>query len=733
MRQILLLALACGSTAWSGGPAAWESNSYADFLKGRFTSLSLTRDGRLVLAPKLDTVFSSDQAAIWSVAVAPDGVIYAGTGHRGRVYKIDRAGAATVLWTAPQLEVFAVALDPQGRLWAATSPNGRIYRIEKDQGIEVYDPKERYVWSLAFSADGTLYAGTGEGGRIHRIERDGKGSIWYETGQSHVTSLKVDTQGRLLAGSEPNGLLYRIEAKDKGFVLYDSSLPEIRAIATAPDGTIYAAALGGSLTQKTAQAAAAAAAQPAAGTPVTTITVTADAQTGIDLKPKPEAPKPPEQPQQPVAQPVVDMAGVEKSAIYKISPDNSVETLWSSKEENVFDLVTAGGELTFATDVRGRIYKLAQDLKATLLVETRDGDTVRLAETPQGLLAGTSNVAKLYRLAASMAATGSYESAVHDAGTVARWGRVEWRGDFPAGARLEFRTRSGNSQRPDKTWSDWSPPITAMAQSQIASPNARFIQWKVEMSGAGSALDSVAVSYLPQNNRPVVRSVSVTPLWAATAAAKSTAAAAQTPASYSITVTDTGDAASPTSAGNPTLTLTRQGAQQLLISWQADDPDGDRLVYTLSVRGEDEREWKRVKDQFTENTYTLEADLLADGRYLFRVEASDRLSNPPNLAKTSELISPPVFVDNSPPRVALTLRGNTLEADAEDTGSPLRRAEYSIDAGPWTLVEAADGISDSLHEKYVITLPAMAAGEHVVVVRVYDSSGNAGLAKRILR
>jgi hypothetical protein len=129
----------------------------------------------------------------------------------------------------------------------------------------------------------------------------------------------------------------------------------------------------------------------------------------------------------------------------------------------------------------------------------------------------------------------------------------------------------------------------------------------------------------------------------------------------------------------------------------------------------------------------LEADLLADGRYLFRVEASDRLSNPPNLAKTSELISPPVFVDNSPPRVALTLRANTLEADAEDTGSPLRRAEYSIDAGPWTLVEAADGISDSLHEKYVITLPALGAGEHVVVVRVYDSSGNAGLAKRILR
>ena len=54
-------------------------------------------------------------------------------------------------------------------------------------------------------------------------------------------------QGRLLAGSEPNGILYRISARDKAFVLYDANLPEIRSIVPMPDGTVYAAALGGSL------------------------------------------------------------------------------------------------------------------------------------------------------------------------------------------------------------------------------------------------------------------------------------------------------------------------------------------------------------------------------------------------------------------------------------------------------------------------------------------------------
>ena len=35
--------------------------------------------------------------------------------------------------------------------------------------------------------------------------------------------------------------------------------------------------------------------------------------------------------------------GVEKSALYKINADNTVETLWSSKEENAYDLVVSGG------------------------------------------------------------------------------------------------------------------------------------------------------------------------------------------------------------------------------------------------------------------------------------------------------------------------------------------------------------------------------------------------------
>src|SRR5690242_15741438 len=96
------LSAAFASALLCSGTTAWEMNSYADFVKGRFSGISLSREGRLSLAPKIDTVFTSDQPVIWAVAQAPDGSLYAGTGHRGRVYKIDRTGKSTLLWTADQ-------------------------------------------------------------------------------------------------------------------------------------------------------------------------------------------------------------------------------------------------------------------------------------------------------------------------------------------------------------------------------------------------------------------------------------------------------------------------------------------------------------------------------------------------------------------------------------------------------------------------------------------------------
>lgn len=741
LRRLLPCAALATASLWAGGSTAWESNTFADFIKGRFQGISLTRDGRLTLAPSLDTLASTGEAGIWSVIAAPDGTIYFSTGHRGRVYQVKPGGQPTVVWASQQPEVFALALDSQGRLYAGSSPDGRIYRIEGGKATEFFNPRSKYIWGLAAGPDGAVYAATGDQGQVWRVTPDGKGSVWYETGQTHVTSLAIDPNGRVLAGTEPNGILFRIEAKDKAFVLYDSSLPEIRSIVLAPDGSIYVAALGGALAQKQAQAAAAAAtSQQPQGVVTSTITVTSDAQAGVDIKPKPEAAKPPAATgaETPPTPPPVDVAGVEKAALYRIAPDNMVETVWSSKEENVFDLVLKDGDPVFSTDQRGRIYRLSQDLKATLLLETHESETTRLLPTAQGIVAATSNQARLYRLSNQPTSKGIYESPVHDAGNVARWGRMDWRMDNSAG-KMSFRTRAGNSARPDRTWSEWSEPVSDLAKALVSSPNARYIQWQAEfqpVNGQSPLLDSVSVSYQPQNGRPVVRSVQVTPQWVASAQ-KTAAAAPQTPVSYSITVTDSGDSGAATSSGTPTQNISRSGTPQLFIAWQADDPDGDKLIYSLWYRAEDEQTWKLLKSEISDNTYMQETEIFADGRYFFRVLASDRLANSPASAREGELVSQPVLIDQTPPSVSMgtpRVNGNQIEidVDATDAHSPVRRGEFSFDGSAWKLMDAADGIADSKQERFIVRFNAI-SGEHSVVVRVFDSAGNPGLARLVLR
>ncbi|HWE48342.1 MAG TPA: hypothetical protein VG273_01035 [Bryobacteraceae bacterium] len=709
-------------------PAFWELNSFSDFVKGTFNGVSLGRDGRLSLAPKLDALFTSEQPVVWSVAAAPDGALYAATGHRGRVFRIEPNGTSKLIWTADKPEVFAIAVDKKGVLYAATSPDGKIYRIENGKATEYFDPQSKYIWTLALAPDGTLYAGTGDGGRVFRVTGAGKGEQYYATGQGNVTSLTLDKEGRLLAGTEPNGILFRITAKDKAFALYGASLPEIRAAEPNPDGSIYAVALGGALAKKV-QAVQAGQNGSIDITPAATTTITVTADAGTDIKPappnppKPQATPAPETPTAAVT--ATDSTNVEKSAIYRINPDNTVDTLWSSKEENVYDILpSSNGQLYFGTDSNGRIYRLSPDSKLTLVAQTNEAQATRLLQWRGALIAATGNMGKIYELG-NPGANGTWESSVFDAGSVSKWGKIRWQGE----GAISFRTRTGNSIRPDATWSDWSTPLSDAAQ--INSPNARYLQLEAKLTGPKAAIENISAAYLPQNNPPAIHSITVI-----TTATPAAAAPKPSVPSFSVTVTDTGDAAPNSSTGTPSQTLSRAAYQQLVISWNADDPDTDKLVYELDFRGEGEQAWKPLKKDLTDTSYTIDSDSLADGRYFFKVIASDRPSNPPASAREADLISSPVLIDNTPPAVKIQSAaragdGVDVSFGAQDAASALRRAEWSLDAGPWKPVAPVSGILDSPSEQFRFHI-AVPPGEHLLVVRVADSGNNTGLAKVVL-
>ncbi len=203
-------------------------------------------------------------------------------------------------------------------------------------------------------------------------------------------------------------------------------------------------------------------------------------------------------------------------------------------------------------------------------------------------------------------------------------------------------------------------------------------------------------------------------------------------------MTDTGEAPAASSANSGNQVVSRLQTTQTQISWQADDPDSDKLVYSVSFRAEDENEWQLIRTHMFENTLLLDPDVFADGRYFFKIVASDAPSNAPQFAHQAELVSTPVLIDNTPPVVSVSAPQRTgasadIELEAADKTSPLRLCEYSLDAGTWQPIESVDGITDSPQERFRVHLEKLRPGEHLVVFRVYDTAGNAGLGKAVLR
>src|SRR5207302_4060458 len=225
-----------------------EKRTYDDFRKGKLSNVSLTSDDELILAPRFDLVFNTEQTLVWSTVADSKGNVYLGTGHDGKIFKIDPSGKGTMLADLPELDVLALAVDSKDVLYAGSSPDGKVYKIENGTPKELFDPHTKYIWSLVFDKQGRLLVGTGDKGVIYRVTPDGNGTAFYNTDETHIVSMAIDKDGNLIAGGDPKGYIYRISPDGKAFVLYDSGMREIHSVAIGSNGTIYASAISGEST-----------------------------------------------------------------------------------------------------------------------------------------------------------------------------------------------------------------------------------------------------------------------------------------------------------------------------------------------------------------------------------------------------------------------------------------------------------------------------------------------------
>jgi hypothetical protein len=716
---ILLLVLLAFNGARAGQPALWQTSGRAELLKGDARGVSISDTGVVMLAPKLNEIYNTQQTYVWSSTIDNQGNVYLGTGHDGKTFKITAAGAGSLLFDAAELDVTALAIARDGAVYAGTSPDGKVYRIGADGKADVYfDPGDKYIWSLAVMADGSLAVGTGDNGKLYRVRSAGatpEASLLVSTNQTHVISLAVTPQGDLIAGTDSGGLVLRVSPEGKMFALFDTQLREIHALAPAADGSIYALALSDAAATARTPSTPAVSPQPAeGGTPTTSVTITAIDESGTPI-----------QTQAATTRSRSDVSNA-RSAVFRILPDGATDVVWSSPTVTAFAIAPSlqPGSVLIGTADKGRIYSVTNDGRDTLLLQSPEGQISSLFVKNNQVYAASSNQGKLYRFGSELMSEGSYESPVRDAKLIAAWGKIWWRG---TGA-VEVQTRTGNGERPDATWSDWSAPYRDPDGNQITSPRARFIQWRATVRAATSAtpaaIEDVSVAYLPRNVAPEVLSISVLPI--------GVGLQQMTQGAVDPNVESSG--LDPSVFGPvapvPPRRFYQRGARS--FQWQAEDRNADTLEYAIYYRALNEQTFRLLKDKLRENFYTIDGATLADGRYVIKVIASDAPDNPPGQKLTGERLSEPIDIDNTPPVVKLvgqpqlTRDSVRLVFSVDDATGKVKKADASLDGAAWIPVFPDDGIADSGHEVYSVDFATLGPGEHTISLRAFDSSGNVG-------
>ncbi len=760
MMNFLRLALVCPLLAvmcWAQSTRTWEQTKYDDFEKGTAHGVAISSDGTLTLAPTFTALYTSPSTYLWDIAPDQQGNVYAAAGSPARVYKLTPDGKARIIFAPQELQVQTLVVDNSGAIYAATSPDGKVYKLvhggpapgrtpegshttaevaaaqegakpgEKPRtSLDVdpsysasvfFDPKTKYIWALALDRAGQLYIGTGDRGEIFRVDSSGNGGLFFKSDEAQIRALDFDELGDLVAGTDGSGLIYRISQKGEGFVLYSAPKKEITALAVDRQGNIYAAGVG----EKRA-------APPSAGASMSSMGVVVSAppaggtQSAIPGAAGAAAPV--------IPSVVPGMANLGGSEVYRLSPDGSPKTIWSSREDLVYSLAFDGeGRLLAGTGNRGKIYVIAGNRYSDLAQASANQVTAFARDRSGGLYAATSNLGKVFQLGPKPVSEASYESDVFDAKNFSRWGRVEVRGQ----GTFQLFARSGNVDNPDRNWSPWKQ-VNLQDNLAVDAPAARFVQWKAVLRPGSPTplLDSVTLNYLPKNVAPEVDNVTVMVGSRVAAGARS----------------------EPETSGYEPPVPTIKDKNAIAVKWKAHDENDDTLIYAVYYRGDGETRWKPLRDDVTERFLNLDSDLFPDGGYTIRVVASDSPSHSAEEALTGEAESARFEVDNTPPRIeelSATLQGDKIHARfrAVDSFSPISHAEYSIDAGDWQLVDPVGKISDSKTENYDFEISTATSGEseeapktsarpgsrreeHTVVVRAYDRFDNMGSAKMVV-
>lgn len=626
------------------------------FEKGKLEGVASYSTGLLRGAITTERTAVEGAPVATSSVLAADDSIYIGTGHDGAVYKVSGAthklfaktDAAAITSLALQGDTLYLGSIPKGRVFSVdvrASSDGKPKELGKLEGAE-------HVWGLAYDTKASLlYAATGPEGKLFSIDASGNSKLIYDDAAEHLLSLALDADGSLLVGTSHGARLLRIKGTQAS-VVHDFPGQELSALSIR--GGLIAVAVNEF-------------SDPAPLPPDPT----------RDLTLRLKRPKP------------------GKGKLYALSDGGRVDELYAADNGHItaVEIEASGDAVLAGLSQDGRIVRATLTGERALWADVDERQVVSLGLSSRTPYFVTSDGIAVYR-AKPNTDGGTWTSAVLDAKFPARWGELNLRSK----GKLSVQTRSGNTETPDATWSDWS--AEASGSAVIRSVKGRFLQVRAKLT-KDAELYGLAAYYLADNQPARVKNVRLK-------------------APKKDPKPDTPAAKPAESVANHSVTL----------SWDTDNPDDDKLRYRLYYRRDEQTSWLTMLPEhevLDQNDYSWDTRAVPDGRYRVRVVATDELVNPKPYVRSMEATSAPLLVDNHAPEITeLSAKGRTLSGRIVDTVGPVSSIEVSFDGKPYAPLFPLDDLLDTQDERFSVELGELAPGTHIASVRATDAAQNIG-------
>lgn len=687
----------------------------------------VTSDGKITLSKDIETLVDdiNDVWVINSIAIDSKENVYLGTSPDGDIYvykngKLEKffepesekeapappaaepndpnqvVDANEVKTKIANKHIFAMRIDSKDNLIAGVSgERAQLIKFKGKKADVVFDSNEaKYIFAIEADVSGNTYIGTGPEGIVYRVDKDNKTEIIYDSDDKNILSLVLGEDNTLYAGADKRGLVYKVDLSTKtASVVYDSAQQEITAVATDGEGNLYAAATSEDVAANQAQNRPQANIVSLPGRIQSSERSSASSDDG-GMKLQIANTKTETDPQHQSRKLQANQPKNEGPAshIYKIDKEGFVTDIYS-KVAMFFDIAIKDGSLIIASGNDGQLfYYDIDDEEDSLLYQDKVASQVlAIAAFEDDIYIATGNPAKLLKVKNTFSETGYFISSVIDAGQVARWGKLQIDASIPAGAAIKMQARTANISEPnDSQFSNWTDAVNINGPVELGVSKGRFCQYKLILETTKDlktpVISETSVAYVIPNIAPKVVATQVS--------------------------------------------REKDKAGAFSVKYNAVDENEDKLTYKIELKKVGRENWIEIEKDFDKNEYQWDSRTVEDGRYEFRITASDTKSNDEATKLAGTRISDVFVVDNTAAEIDIksverTQSGLVINMAVSDGLSMIGSIEYTVNSSKdYKSALPVDSVYDTTEEQFRIAIEDIEPGVYLISFKVSDDIGN---------